>query len=115
MLSSRGLFFAQKSWASGAFARQQRSEGSAFDTALRQLAMPLPSCEDFYAFPRRRYRLGVRTRGSQPRNPGSIPGSATNCSYCGGLFRFALVLFLIRDSLFRPGLIAGEQKFFNFI
>ncbi len=44
----------------------------------RQLAVPLPSCEYFYAFPLRRYRLRVRTRPSQGRNPGSNPGIATN-------------------------------------
>src|SRR5690242_18295292 len=43
-----------------------------------QLAMPLPPCEYSYAFPRRRYRLRVRTRPSQGRNPGSNPGIATN-------------------------------------
>ena len=48
---------------------------------LTHLAVPLPSCEYFYAFPPRRYRLRVRTRPSQGRNPGSNPGIATNSNH----------------------------------
>jgi hypothetical protein len=57
-----------------------------------------------------RYRLGVRTRGSQPRDRGSNPRTGTNspsfklsvtCSgFLGGVFAFSEALFggILKDS-----------------
>src|SRR5216683_1444804 len=57
-----------------AMARPAPSSPQASERAPRRLLTPPPPSYTG----RRRYRLGVRTDGSQPSDPGSIPGSATS-------------------------------------